>query len=56
MAEAKSLTLRERIFGGKARCSHCRESFDKANGWPTRMGRICPSCRGTWNQIGDLFK
>lgn len=56
MAKGKGLTFRERILAGKARCAHCRESFDKGQGWPSRHGLICPQCKGTWNQISDLCK
>jgi hypothetical protein len=56
MTQEKSLTFKERVFGGKTRCVHCREPFEKGKGWPTRNGLICPQCKGTWNQISDLCR
>jgi formylmethanofuran dehydrogenase subunit E len=56
MAKVKSLTFKERVFGGKVRCVHCREPFEKDKGWPSGHGLICPHCKGTWNEISGLCK
>jgi hypothetical protein len=56
MAKKQPLALKDRIFGGKTRCAHCRDPFDKVKGWPSRDGLICPQCKSTWDQISDLCK
>lgn len=54
MTKRKPLTIKERVFGGKTRCLHCREPFEKEKGWPTGPGFICPGCKRTWNDISGL--